>query len=174
MLGMQAFAQPAGAVAPAAGEFSIPAAPILIPEGPWQEVDGCVCAPKGFKAQGQSSRQALDIHANVTQSGIKSPFVTQIFQQSQQDRGRTYFVIRTAMLARAFIMLNFPSHSTLQASHGVQAPSTEEAFSSLHDVAFAQKIFGTKSISLLQLAWCRNGGRLEGFRAKGRYCSHSC
>lgn len=34
------------------GDFSIPAAPILIPEGPWKEVEGCVCAPKGFKAQG--------------------------------------------------------------------------------------------------------------------------
>ena len=35
------------------GDFSIPAAPILIPEGPWKEIDGCVCAPKGFKAQGE-------------------------------------------------------------------------------------------------------------------------
>ncbi|KAL4429620.1 hypothetical protein ABPG77_008669 [Micractinium sp. CCAP 211/92] len=34
------------------GDFSIPAAPILIPEGPWKEIEGCVCAPKGFKAQG--------------------------------------------------------------------------------------------------------------------------
>ncbi|PSC69634.1 arginine biosynthesis bifunctional chloroplastic-like [Micractinium conductrix] len=34
------------------GDFSIPAAPILIPAGPWKEIDGCVCAPKGFKAQG--------------------------------------------------------------------------------------------------------------------------
>ena len=34
------------------GDFSIPAAPILVPEGPWKEIDGCVCAPKGFKAQG--------------------------------------------------------------------------------------------------------------------------
>lgn len=34
------------------GEFGIPAAPILIPEGPWKEIDGCVNAPKGFKAQG--------------------------------------------------------------------------------------------------------------------------
>ena len=33
--------------------FDIPAAPILIPKGPWKEVDGCVCAPKGFKAQGR-------------------------------------------------------------------------------------------------------------------------
>lgn len=32
--------------------FSIPAAPILIPKGPWTEVNGCVCAPKGFRAQG--------------------------------------------------------------------------------------------------------------------------
>lgn len=35
------------------GDFSIPAAPILIPEGPWKEIEGCVCAPKGFKAQGE-------------------------------------------------------------------------------------------------------------------------
>lgn len=34
------------------GSFDIPAAPILIPEGPWKEVEGCICAPKGFKAQG--------------------------------------------------------------------------------------------------------------------------
>lgn len=33
--------------------FSIPAAPILIPNGPWKEIDGCVCAPKGFRAQGK-------------------------------------------------------------------------------------------------------------------------
>ena len=38
----------------AAGEsaFDIPAAPILIPPGPWKEIDGSVTAPKGFKAQG--------------------------------------------------------------------------------------------------------------------------
>ncbi len=35
--------------------FDIPAAPILIPAGPWQEVDGSVCAAKGFKAQGTLS-----------------------------------------------------------------------------------------------------------------------
>ena len=34
------------------GSFDIPAAPILIPEGNWQRIDGCVCAPKGFRAQG--------------------------------------------------------------------------------------------------------------------------
>ncbi len=32
--------------------FDIPAAPILIPEGPWKEVEGSVNAAKGFKAQG--------------------------------------------------------------------------------------------------------------------------
>lgn len=37
------------------GDFSIPAAPILVPEGPWREVEGSVCAPKGFKAQGGCS-----------------------------------------------------------------------------------------------------------------------
>ena len=35
--------------------FNIPAAPILIPKGPWKEIDGCVTAPKGFKAQGAYS-----------------------------------------------------------------------------------------------------------------------
>jgi hypothetical protein len=35
--------------------FSIPAAPILIPKGPWTEVDGCVCAPRGFRAQGDAA-----------------------------------------------------------------------------------------------------------------------
>lgn len=37
------------------GNFDIPAAPILIPEGPWKEIEGCLCAPKGFKAQGNGS-----------------------------------------------------------------------------------------------------------------------
>lgn len=41
------------AAAPVPGDFSIPAAPMLIPEGPWKQVEGCVCAPKGFKAQGE-------------------------------------------------------------------------------------------------------------------------
>ena len=36
-----------------AGAFDIPAAPILIPPGPWKEIDGSVTAPKGFKAQGE-------------------------------------------------------------------------------------------------------------------------
>lgn len=45
-------AAPLQAVGTAASEFDIPAAPILLPEGPWKEIDGCVCAPKGFKAQG--------------------------------------------------------------------------------------------------------------------------
>ncbi len=40
------------AIATAKSEFDIPAAPILLPEGPWKEIDGCLCAPKGFKAQG--------------------------------------------------------------------------------------------------------------------------
>jgi hypothetical protein len=35
------------------GSFDIPAAPILIPPGPWQEVEGGVLAAKGFKAQGR-------------------------------------------------------------------------------------------------------------------------
>ena len=41
------------AVPVAKSEFDIPAAPILIPKGPWKAVDGSVNAPKGFKAQGQ-------------------------------------------------------------------------------------------------------------------------
>ena len=41
------------AMAAPTSAFDIPAAPILIPKGPWKEVDGCVCAPKGFKAQGE-------------------------------------------------------------------------------------------------------------------------
>ncbi|KAI3435752.1 hypothetical protein D9Q98_001810 [Chlorella vulgaris] len=45
-------AAPVCAAATLPGDFSIPAAPILIPEGPWKEIEGCVCAPKGFKAQG--------------------------------------------------------------------------------------------------------------------------
>ena len=40
------------AMAAPTSAFDIPAAPILIPEGPWQEVEGSVCAAKGFKAQG--------------------------------------------------------------------------------------------------------------------------
>ena len=48
----QVCAEAPAAVGAAGGEFGIPAAPILIPKGPWKEVDGCVNAPKGFKAQG--------------------------------------------------------------------------------------------------------------------------
>lgn len=40
-------------VVDAQGEFAIPAAPILIPSGPWTEIEGSICAPKGFKAQGK-------------------------------------------------------------------------------------------------------------------------
>ena len=43
------------AMAAPTSAFDIPAAPILIPKGPWKEVNGCVCAPKGFKAQGEQS-----------------------------------------------------------------------------------------------------------------------
>ncbi len=35
------------------GSFDIPAAPILIPEGPWKVIEGGVTAPAGFKAQGE-------------------------------------------------------------------------------------------------------------------------
>lgn len=42
--------------------FSIPAAPILIPKGPWKEIDGCVCAPKGFQAQGGLSQTRLQCY----------------------------------------------------------------------------------------------------------------
>ena len=42
------------ALAAPTSAFDIPAAPILIPEGPWKEVEGSVNAAKGFKAQGQA------------------------------------------------------------------------------------------------------------------------
>ncbi|CAI5529587.1 unnamed protein product, partial [Closterium sp. Naga37s-1] len=42
----------AEAAAAEAGKF-IPAAPILLPEGPWKEVEGGVVAAKGFKAYGK-------------------------------------------------------------------------------------------------------------------------
>ena len=32
--------------------FQIPAAPDLVPEGPWKAVEGCINAPKGFKSAG--------------------------------------------------------------------------------------------------------------------------
>ena len=32
--------------------FELGAAPLLIPAGDWVEVDGSVCAPKGFKSSG--------------------------------------------------------------------------------------------------------------------------
>lgn len=35
--------------------FVIPAAPDLIPDGPWEKVEGGVCAAKGFKATGKES-----------------------------------------------------------------------------------------------------------------------
>lgn len=62
-------AAPVCAAATLPGDFSIPAAPILIPEGPWKEIEGCVCAPKGFKAQGvkcQHSCRALWLAAQST------------------------------------------------------------------------------------------------------------
>lgn len=39
------------------GSFDIPAAPnsLLIPKGPWEEIEGSVCAAKGFQAQGMYS-----------------------------------------------------------------------------------------------------------------------
>lgn len=40
------------ALAAPTSAFDIPPAPILIPEGPWKEVEGSVNAAKGFKAQG--------------------------------------------------------------------------------------------------------------------------
>ncbi|GJP70602.1 hypothetical protein CLOP_g1522, partial [Closterium sp. NIES-67] len=42
----------AEAAAAEAGKF-IPAAPILLPEGPWKEVEGGVVAARGFKAYGK-------------------------------------------------------------------------------------------------------------------------
>ena len=47
-------------------EFDIPAAPILIPEGPWVEVEGSVNAASGFKAQGiYTSEDEQSCHCNV-------------------------------------------------------------------------------------------------------------
>lgn len=43
-----------------ATSFDIPQAPVLISPGPWREIDGCVCAPKGFKAQGLQSHEESD------------------------------------------------------------------------------------------------------------------
>jgi hypothetical protein len=42
------------AVSSAAESYKIPAAPDLIPDGPWKKVDGGVCAAKGFKATGMA------------------------------------------------------------------------------------------------------------------------
>ena len=36
-----------------ATSFDIPQAPVLISPGPWKEVEGCICAPLGFRAQGE-------------------------------------------------------------------------------------------------------------------------
>jgi glutamate N-acetyltransferase / amino-acid N-acetyltransferase len=38
--------------------FKIPAAPDLIPDGPWKKVEGGVCAAKGFKATGARGGRA--------------------------------------------------------------------------------------------------------------------
>ena len=45
--------QTINAIPVAQSEFDIPAAPILLPKGPWKAIEGSVNAPKGFKAQGQ-------------------------------------------------------------------------------------------------------------------------
>lgn len=47
------------AVSYTAENFQIPAAPDLIPEGPWKKVEGGVCAAKGFKATGTLLGSAL-------------------------------------------------------------------------------------------------------------------
>lgn len=51
------------------GDFSIPAAPILIPEGPWKEIEGCVCAPKGFQAQGELQQRGFHAQELWRQAG---------------------------------------------------------------------------------------------------------
>ena len=51
----------------AKSEFDIPAAPILIPKGPWKAVDGSVNAPKGFKAQGSFARRHMFLYTAITQ-----------------------------------------------------------------------------------------------------------
>ena len=35
--------------------FQIPAAPDLVPEGPWKAVEGSINAPKGFKSAGEAN-----------------------------------------------------------------------------------------------------------------------
>lgn len=46
--------QTVSAIPVAQSEFDIPAAPILLPKGPWKAIEGSVNAPKGFKAQGMA------------------------------------------------------------------------------------------------------------------------
>ncbi len=58
--------------------FSIPAAPILIPKGPWKEIDGCVCAPKGFRAQGRLSQARLQCYA-PGEAGPPEQFGSRLF-----------------------------------------------------------------------------------------------
>ena len=56
--------------------FDIPPAPILIPEGPWKEVEGSVNAAKGFKAQGNRD---ISFHTALQTAPITSDiFVEQI------------------------------------------------------------------------------------------------
>lgn len=52
LLTLQQRSQTVSAIPMAKSEFDIPAAPILLPKGPWKAVEGSVNAPKGFKAQG--------------------------------------------------------------------------------------------------------------------------
>ncbi len=47
--------QPCLAISTDKESFVIPAAPDLIPDGPWEKVEGGVCAAKGFKATGEES-----------------------------------------------------------------------------------------------------------------------
>ena len=45
----------AQAAAAPTGPFDIPAAPLLVPDGPWKHIDGGVCAAKGFRAAGMAA-----------------------------------------------------------------------------------------------------------------------
>ncbi|EIE21103.1 putative arginine biosynthesis bifunctional protein argJ 1 [Coccomyxa subellipsoidea C-169] len=62
-----------------AEESRQPAAPILIPEGPWKEVEGSVNAAKGFKAQG--------MHGGLRASGPKADIALIVAEEGAAAAG---------------------------------------------------------------------------------------
>lgn len=68
------------AVSTAAESFIIPAAPDLIPEGPWEKVAGGLLAPKGFKATGGSLLGTGMVMTNI---------VLDVLWKAVADRGTT-------------------------------------------------------------------------------------